>query len=865
MGCPKIKFFFVIFTLFICNKSSFSQVIFNELPRYQINLKDSVFYDINEKRNLILLNGGWQVFQNGDDDRKSVTVNVPSIFNGEAELIFEKDFSIPQDVINQNKMKLFFWGINYTADISVNNIIIYRHPGGEFPFQLDLPKDVLTLEKKNILSVKIFYKLDSENTIPFKQRFLFPQNFGGIVKDVYIHLTPNISISDISNSYDVDSNKGFLKLNLTSRVDNKDFRSQPDTIPNSSDFVYKIRIVAPDGVTQNSLPDYQFNLRPNKDKVISQSYELKSPVLWSPADPKVYTIYSELYRENKLIDKTIRRVSFYSLEVRRDSIALNGNKFNFNGVTYIPSFYNYGNLATFDRMEKDIRIIKQTGFNTIRFAKSVPHPYYLRLCEKYGILAFVEVPINGIPGSLGDDSNFIERTKNYLTNFIKVYRGYSSIAAFGVGGGYVPEVESHHSIIGHLTSTIKKNTSKLTYASYSNYLIRPVESCDLYGLEFYNHLPSDFTNKIKNLIDVLGAGKVFVSEATYPVFVGNTDGYLNEHSYEAQAKYFDDLIQSCEEAGIPGYFLNSMFDYRGDYASLTSGYNSESIYNIGIIGEDRRTDRLAYKVIFNRLHNAEKVTIPIGIKKDDSPMILNIFGLVLALGMGVMVNSGRKFREDSSRALLRPYNFYADVRDQRIISGYHSAFLYLIISAVSGLLMTNLLFYFKDSIMVEKLLLAFGSPSLLKWFGYLAWNPVSSLLWLTIYSGAILAILTLVIIVASFFVKNRVYLSSVFFTVTWSYLPLVLLIPVGIILYRLLSAEVANIYIYLGLFLFTIWIFYRLIKGIYVIFDVNPGSVYFYSILTVLLITGFLLIYYEINNSTIQYLRLVFSQYNVIH
>ena len=70
------------------------------------------------------------------------------------------------------------------------------------------------------------------------------------------------------------------------------------------------------------------------------------------------------------------------------------------------------------------------------------------------------------------------------------------------------------------------------------------------------------------------------------------------------------------------------------------------------------------------LHNSENVTIPIGSKKADAPMIFIVFGIVLAILMGILVNSGRKFREDASRALLRPYNFYADIRDQRIISGY---------------------------------------------------------------------------------------------------------------------------------------------------------------------------------------------------
>ena len=96
--------------------------------------------------------------------------------------------------------------MNYSADISVNNVIIYRHTGGEFPFHFELPHDILKIDKKNVLTVKLLYKLDSENTIPVKQRFLFPQSFGGIFRDVYIHLIPNISISDLNvpSNYDLE-------------------------------------------------------------------------------------------------------------------------------------------------------------------------------------------------------------------------------------------------------------------------------------------------------------------------------------------------------------------------------------------------------------------------------------------------------------------------------------------------------------------------------------------------------------------------------------------------------------------------------------------------------------------------------------
>ena len=244
-------------------------------------------------------------------------------------------------------------------------------------------------------------------------------------------------------------------------------------------------------------------------------------------------------------------------------------------------------------------------------------------------------------------------------------------------------------------------------------------------------------------------------------------------------------------------------------------------------------------------------------------MVFIIFGLFLALIMGILVNSGRKFREDSSRALLRPYNFYADVRDQRIMSGYHSTILGFVIAAIMALLVANLLFYFRDNILFERILLSFGSAGLLSTFSYLAWHPTLSLLYLTLLFIIFVPLLSIIIKAASFFVRTKVFISSIYYATIWSLLPMVLLIPVGIILFRILSTDVANIYIYLGLILFVLWSFYRLIKGIYVIFDVTPGTVYFYSILLVLVIIGGFLLYYQITNSVIDYMKMVLIQFNV--
>ena len=90
-----LKFFFLsnIIFFFILSHPLSAQIIFKELPDYHAKI-DSSFFNITKTRKIILLNGNWKVYPANNNERKSSDVTVPSIFNGKAELIFEKEFSI---------------------------------------------------------------------------------------------------------------------------------------------------------------------------------------------------------------------------------------------------------------------------------------------------------------------------------------------------------------------------------------------------------------------------------------------------------------------------------------------------------------------------------------------------------------------------------------------------------------------------------------------------------------------------------------------------------------------------------------------------------------------------------------------------
>ena len=850
---------FTILLLLFTSKIIQSQIIFKELPHYSISEKDLSFIESSAVRKTMLLDGLWKVYNSKDEEKKKTAIGVPSLFEGNAEVVYEKYFEISKSDLQDNNFELHFLGVSYTSEISINNSVIYLHPGGEFPFSVLLPKDLLKNDKKNILTVKVNSKLDATHTIPYKNEFLAPERFGGIFRDVYLKFVPNIHISRFNFHYEVVPNSSRAKVFVSANFANHEFRGKSDSTA-TENFEVKFSVQNQNDLSSNGSANNQIQLRKGKEKVLSQSFEASNIIMWNCNAPRAYVITAQILQNGNVIDEIKQPVSFYNFSIQKDSPYLNGEKFQLNGVTYFASNKSYGSMFTYEQMKNDLTQIKDLGFNAVRFPKQAPHPYLLALCSELGMLAFVESPVSSLPENLVEDQNFVSLSNNYLRRFLSSYGNYSAVAAIGLGGGFLPNSPIHTFYLDTQAEEIKKIISKPVYASFVAGHFHEIPKLDFYGIElFSNFLPaqaglSAFNTMYKPLQEELGKGKVFLSEATYMVTQGRSSGYTNKSTFEAQAKFFSDLLSFSEENENAGYFINSMFDYRCDYHSVLSQYNHEKILTLGICNEDRKTNRPGYKVLYAKLHNLEQVTVPIGLKKDQSPMAFIISGLLLALLTGFLINSGRKFREDTSRALLRPYNFFADIRDLRVISGVHTTILAFIVSAIIGSLTASLFFFFKDKILFERFILSFGSENISWAMSYLSWHPVQAILSLTVVVFVKLLFISLLVKFFSFFVMNKIFLSNAYYTVVWSFLPFVLLIPGAIILYRLLAMDSINLYIYIILLLFCILSVHRLLKGIYVIYDVSPGKVYSYSILFLIGTSGIFLIYMQAFNATFDFL-----------
>jgi hypothetical protein len=338
-------------------------------------------------------------------------------------------------------------------------------------------------------------------------------------------------------------------------------------------------------------------------------------------------------------------------------------------------------MNSYEGMRQDLKMIKDMGFNAVRFTKCLPHPYLLSACQELGLVAFVELPMESMPATLLNDNIFLNESKNFVLKWETAYCNFPALSAIGLGSGYIANDEATSFFLNQTGEALKQQSSRLVYVNARiNSLQNELAGVDFYGLEFTGTDLSVLAAQYKELTKRIGSNKLFITGLQYLVTEGSSSGYTNPNTYEAQAKYFSDFYKYANDEGLTGYFMGTMFDYRTGLPSIIGRYNDQNVFPIGFIGEDRNFNRPVYKALYALLHNLQPVTIPIGIRKDSSPLVFIIFGMLLAILTGFLVNSSRKFREDASRALVRPYNFFADVRDARMYTWTPS---FILSSAVS--------------------------------------------------------------------------------------------------------------------------------------------------------------------------------------
>ena len=821
----------------------------------QNNYEQDYFKTLIGSNTRFITNLGGQWDRSIDDGDSWQTVTLPYSEKYNNKVIFKRDFRIDKSVLNKYAWHLYFAGVDDQIEIEVNGQNIGKYSGGLTPFWVKIPSKILSADAVNKIELRVS-ALPTTSTLKKYMQFA-PKSSYGVIRDIALIGSPRVWVSGLSfQTHTKAENNNFdtkiEALISTYEIDKAVFADSgaPQTSLNRSQL--KVQAVIRNiGTREIISQDAEQNFEVNAEKTAPLVFNLNTNTasLWAIENPHLYEIAVKITRNGSLIDELTMPMGFKSLKFGLmngiKSIALNNQPFQVKAVDYIEDFGDNGKTIYRERMEEDIKLIKTLGANTVRFKYNLPHPYFMRLCEKYGLMVLIEVPAYEIPKKYLRDDDIIVRMKN-LAERIKLYYASSpALLAVGVASGMqegCPEFDDYQTYLKSslsgfikipLFKTVKFGAKTINSDGY-DFIVLQADN-PRRGIEY-------FKSEMTRLAGISGA-KPIIANFGLPIQPDNNNGYSDLYSLESQARYLRDCYRMAQEVQSAGSIMYSFNDYslNSPLMILLSGdlYKCHS----GLVDSWRR-QRLAYSAVQALFNDEKDPLISAGKYSEDIPLSFFGIGFIIAGVLFFQLNRYRRFREYFVRSLLRPYNFYADIRDQRILSTVHSIALGGLISLAFGMTISSLLFFYRKDILLQYWAQIFiDSPSIKEMLYRLIWNPELSMLFFAVVFYIKMLLIALLLKAIAFLVRARIFYSDTFAIGIWASIPLLALLPFAIAAIRALN--MTTVYAYFLIFItavLMIWSFLRILKSTAVVFDSRPTKIYIIGFSTVIVVlVGFFL------------------------
>jgi beta-galactosidase len=215
----------------------------------------------------------------------------------------------------------------------------------------------------------------------------------GIEREVYVYSTPELNVRDFKTIAILDPTytKGLLSADIkvdNYRMDRKTNHSRPDS------FYVALDLVDAKGKSVWKEDSKLTTVLGNYNSKLSFKAQVDQVKPWSAEIPNLYTLYITLKdKEQKVIEVIPQRIGFRSVEIKGSDFLVNGKRVFLKGVNRHEHNATQGHTLTHADMEKDMEMMKKLNVNAVRHSHYPPDPYWMELCDEYGLYVVDEANI----------------------------------------------------------------------------------------------------------------------------------------------------------------------------------------------------------------------------------------------------------------------------------------------------------------------------------------------------------------------------------------------------------------------------------------------------------------------------------------
>ena len=321
-----------------------------------------------KRKSYFSLNGEWD-FWSGNGERETILVPYPpeSILSGINRdmgkfptLKYRKIFTLPPSFI-KDRVILNFGACDQIAKVKLNGVLIGEHKGGYDPFSFDITENLL---ERNILEVEVTDELENK-ILPYgKQR----RNRGGMWYTPVSGIWQSVWLESVCESY-------IKSIRIETGINYADIIAD-----------------APNGVVTLKTPYGKHDVKFENGRA---HITFKSPRMWSPEDPYLYTFTLKAGEDEIESYFAIRTLEIKEVD-GRNRLCLNGEPYFFHGLLD-QGYFSDGIFipAAPESYTRDIQTAKTLGFNTLRKHIKIEPEYFYYECDRLGMIVFQDMVNNG--------------------------------------------------------------------------------------------------------------------------------------------------------------------------------------------------------------------------------------------------------------------------------------------------------------------------------------------------------------------------------------------------------------------------------------------------------------------------------------
>lgn len=318
---------------------------------------------------------------------------VGKTLNEKQELWYQRTFDVPSTWRNKEVL-LHFGGVDWKAEVWVNDVKVGEHTGGFTPFYFDITS-VLNKKGSNQLTVKVWDPTDRGEQPRGKQinnpHGIWYTPVSGIWQTVWLEPVAAQYIANLKTTPDIDKNT--VKVEVASNATSSD--KVEVKIFDGKNLVAK-------GAALNGVP-----------------VELSMPEgakLWSPESPFLYNMEVTLYKDGKPVDQVKSYTALRKYSFRRGQ----------NGITRMQlnnkDYFQFGPLdqgwwpdglytaPTDEALLYDLKKTKDFGYNMVRKHVKVEPARWYTHCDQLGLIVWQDMP-NGGPSPQWQARNYFNGTE----------------------------------------------------------------------------------------------------------------------------------------------------------------------------------------------------------------------------------------------------------------------------------------------------------------------------------------------------------------------------------------------------------------------------------------------------------------------